>query len=100
MADLAPSEQAVRDAIDDAMPPAGTTKLEGHIAFGPDSKRAIDDALRASSDLGHDWVGTERLPLGLIHTEESLAAHILADLGFTSDVIRDIVTARLASNDG
>lgn len=91
----AQSEQAVRDAIDKTMPPAGKEKREGHIAFSPDSKTAITAALRASSDLGHDWVGTEHLLLGLMHTEESRAAHILLDLGFTTDSLGVIVTTRL-----
>jgi DNA-binding transcriptional MerR regulator len=87
------SEPGIRDAIENAMPPAGKKSLQGHIAFGPDSKEAIEQALRASSDLGHDWVGTEHTLLGLIRTEESLAARILQDLGFTSDALQDLVTA-------
>src|SRR3954462_766005 len=79
------SEQRVRDAIEEAMPPAGAKALRGHIAFGPDSKKAIEQALRASAELGHDWVGTEHLLLGLIRGEESPAARILRDLGFTSE---------------
>ena len=67
------------------MQPAGTTELRGHIAFGPDSKEAIEQALQASSDLGHDWVGTEHTLLGLIRTEDSPAAQILRNLGFTSE---------------
>ena len=62
----------------------------------PDSKEAIEQALRASSDLGHDWVGTEHTLLGLIRVEESLAAQILRDLGFTPDTLRDLVMAGIA----
>jgi DNA-binding transcriptional MerR regulator len=97
------SEQAIRDAIEDAMPPAGKKALQGHIAFRPESKDAIEAALRASSDLGHDWVGTEHTLLGLIRTEESLAAHILRNLGFTLDNLHDMVrteiTKRLTPSD-
>src|SRR3954451_1878730 len=97
------SEQRVRDAIEEAMPPAGAKALRGHIAFGPDSKKAIEQALRASAELGHDWVGTEHLLLGLIRGEESPAARILRDLGFTSDelheTVRTEVTERLAARD-
>jgi hypothetical protein len=91
----AESEQRIRDAIEDAMPPAGKKSLRGHIAFGPDSKEAIEQALRASSDLGHEWVGTEHTLLGLIRAEESLAAHVLRNLGFTSDNLHDKVTAEI-----
>jgi DNA-binding transcriptional MerR regulator len=90
------SEAGIRDAIENAMPPAGKKALQGHIAFAPDSKEAIEQALRASSDLGHDWVGTEHTLLGLIHTEESLAAQILHDLGYTSDSLQDLVTVGIA----
>jgi DNA-binding transcriptional MerR regulator len=93
----------VRGAIEGSMPPAGKKPLLGHIPFGPDSKEAIGQALRASSELGHDWVGTEHTLLGLIRTEEGLAAQILRQLGFTSDNLRDLVTAgisrRLAASD-
>src|SRR5882757_9918749 len=53
------SEQRIRDAIEEAMPPAGEKAPRGHIAFRPDSKEVIEQALRAAADLGHDWVGTE-----------------------------------------
>jgi DNA-binding transcriptional MerR regulator len=88
------SEQDIRDAIEDAMPPGGSQSLQGHIAFAPDSKAAIAQALRASSDLGHDWVGTEHTLLGLVRTEESLAAQILHKLGFASDNLREAVVSR------
>ena len=75
------------------MPPAGKTTLQGHIAFGPDSTLAIEQALRAASDLGHDWVGTEHLLLGLIRTADSSAALMLRNLGFTSEGLHDTVAA-------
>lgn len=77
----AESEQAIRDAIEDAMPPAGKEALLGHIAFAADSKEAIERTLGASSELGHGRVGTEHTLLGLIRAEQSLAAQILRDLG-------------------
>ncbi|MBP2708014.1 hypothetical protein JOL79_29965 [Microbispora sp. RL4-1S] len=97
------SEQRIRDAIEEAMPPAGQKALRGHIAFLPEGKEAIEQASRASADLGHDWVGTEHTLLGLIRTEESLAARILRDLGFTSDelheTVKDEITKRSAAGD-
>jgi ATP-dependent Clp protease ATP-binding subunit ClpA len=85
------------------MPPAGEKALRGHIAFRPESKEAIEQARRASADLGHDWVGTEHTLLGLIRAEESPAAQILRNLGFTSDELHETVkteiTKRLAARD-
>ena len=98
------SEHDVRDVVEGAMPPSGKTALPGHIAFGPDSTLAIEQALRAASDLGHDWVGTEHLLLGLIRTADSSAALILRNLGFTSEGLHDTVAAavtdRLSTLDG
>jgi hypothetical protein len=94
-------EQRIQDAVEEAMPPAGKKAPRGHIAFRPESKEAIDQALRASADLGHDWVGTEHLLLGLIRAEESRAAQVLRSLGFTSDelheTVRTEVTNRIAA---
>ncbi|MEV6670949.1 Clp protease N-terminal domain-containing protein [Streptomyces sp. NPDC051162] len=97
------SEQRIREAVEEAMPPAGEKALRGHIAFRPESKEAIEQARRASADLGHDWVGTEHMLLGLIRTEESPATEILRNLGFTSDQLHETVkteiTKRLAARD-
>ncbi|WP_329352116.1 hypothetical protein OG226_42840 [Streptomyces sp. NBC_01261] len=91
------SEQRVRAAIEEALPPAGEKMLRGHIAFRPESKEAIGQARRASADLGHDWVGTEHALLGLIRVEESPAAQILRGLGFTSDELHETVRAEIAN---
>src|ERR1700749_2040843 len=84
-------EQRIQDAVEEAMPPAGKKAPRGHIAFRPESKEAIEQAIRASDDLGHHWVGTEHLLLGLIRAEESRAAQILRHLGFTADELRETV---------
>jgi len=90
------SEQRVRDAIEGALPPGGKKAPRGHIAFRPESKEAIEQALRAAADLGHDWVGTEHTLLGLIRAEETAAAQILRDLGFTSDELHETVQTEIA----
>ncbi|MGW3564619.1 Clp protease N-terminal domain-containing protein [Streptomyces sp. NPDC000941] len=90
------SEQRIRNAIEEAMPPAGQKALRGHIPFRPESKEAIEQAHRASADLGHDWVGTEHTLLGLIRAEESPAAQILRNLGFTSDELHETVKTEIA----
>ncbi|MDQ6945265.1 MAG: hypothetical protein M3256_03100 [Actinomycetota bacterium] len=89
------SVQPLREAVEEAMPPAGKKAARGHIAFAPESKEAIDQALRASADLGHDWVGTEHLLLGLIRTEGSSAAQVLRSLGFTSDDLHETVKSQI-----
>ncbi len=90
------TEQSVRQAIDEATPPAGTKMLRGHIPFGTDSKDAIEQARHAAEDLGHDAVGTEHLLLGLIRATGCPAARILHVLGFTSDELHMTVQAAAA----
>ena len=85
------AEQVIRDAIEEAMPPAGKKAPRGHIAFRPESKQVIEQALRAATDLGHDRVGTEHTLLGLIRVEKSSAAQILRSLGFASDELHETV---------
>jgi ABC-type Fe2+-enterobactin transport system substrate-binding protein len=89
------SEQRIRDAIEAELPPTGKKARRGHIAFRPESKEVIEQARRASADLGHDWVGTEHTLLGLIRAEESPAAQILRNLGFTSDELHQTVKTEI-----
>jgi hypothetical protein len=91
------SEQRIHDAIEAAMRPAGKKAPRGHIAFEAQSKEAIEQALRASADLGHDWVGTEHSLLGLIRVEQSRAAQILRNLGFTSGQLHETVRTEIAN---
>ncbi|WP_042376975.1 Clp protease N-terminal domain-containing protein [Streptacidiphilus melanogenes] len=94
------SEQRVRDAVAEVLPPSGRKALRGHIAFRPESKRALAQASLASADLGHDWVGTEHTLLGLIRVEESPTARILRDLGFTSSELHETVRTEVAERFG
>lgn len=97
------SEQRIRDAIEEAMPPAGKRVLRGHIAFRPESKEVIEQARRAATELGRAEVGTEHTLLGLIRAEQSPAARILRNLGLTSDELHETVktqiTTRSAAHD-
>ena len=90
------SERRIRDAVEAALPPAGRKAPRGHIPFRPETVEAIGQASRASAELGNDWVGTEHALLGLIRTQESPAARILRDLGFTPDGLYETVKADLA----
>jgi hypothetical protein len=90
------SEQQIVDAIEAAMRPAGKKTPRGHIAFEAGSKEAIEQAMRAAAELGHDFVGTEHSLLGLIRVEPSRAAQVLRGLGFTADGLRETVRTEVA----
>lgn len=76
------SEPRIREAIEESMEPGGKTALRGHIAFKPEGKQAIENSIRAAAELGHDWVGTEHVLLGVFGVADSRAAQVLHNLGF------------------
>ncbi|HEY6500726.1 MAG TPA: Clp protease N-terminal domain-containing protein [Streptosporangiaceae bacterium] len=91
------SEPRVHEAIEAAMRPAGKKAPRGHIAFEAASKEAIEQAIRAAADLGHDFVGTEHSLLGLMRVGESRAARILRGLGFTADGLQETIRTEIAN---
>ena len=72
----------------------------GHIPFEHAAKKALELALREAINLKHDWIGTEHLLLGLLHTETGAAHHILTGRGLTLTgarmVVDEIVRGRKA----
>ena len=91
------SEQAVRDTVEAALPPAGKKAPRGHIAFRSDARSALEQAPLAAAELGHNWVGTEHLLLGLTRVEDSATARILFDLGFTVAGLTESITEGIAA---
>jgi ATP-dependent Clp protease ATP-binding subunit ClpA len=66
-------------------------RLFGHLAFEGPAKKALELSLREAIRLGHDYIGTEHILLGLIHTEGGAAHHILAARGVRLEPARVIV---------
>ena len=67
----------------------GQQAPSGHIPFTPRAKKVIELAGREAQDLGHNYIGTEHLLLGLIREGDGVAAQVLARLGV------DLAAARL-----
>ena len=91
--------EVIEQAVDAAMPP-GTETPPGKIAFTPRAKEALEQAHTQSTELGHDFVGTEHLLLGLFHDPKGVAAGVLADLGIDYDAVRAEVLAAIARLSG
>jgi ATP-dependent Clp protease ATP-binding subunit ClpA len=66
-------------------------RLFGHIPFEGPAKKALELALREALRLEHNYIGTEHILLGLIHTEGGAAHHILAARGVRLEPARVIV---------
>ncbi len=66
----------------------GQQARTGHIGFTPRTMRALDLAREEAQQLGHDYIGTEHVLLGLIREGEGGAARVLADLGADQNRVR------------
>ncbi|MHA7223963.1 ATP-dependent Clp protease ATP-binding subunit, partial [Arthrobacter sp. RHLT1-20] len=70
----------------------------GHIPFTPRAKKVLELALREALDLGHSYVGTEHILLGLIREGEGVAAQVLVRLGADPNRVRRQVLRMLPGN--
>ena len=69
----------------------------GQIPFTPRAKRVLELALREALSLGHNWIGTEHVLLGLAREDDGVAKRILLDRGINAERIRDEVIRMLGS---
>jgi ATP-dependent Clp protease ATP-binding subunit ClpA len=63
----------------------------GQIPFTPRAKKVLELALREGLSLGHDYIGTEHILLGIARENHGIAARVLRDLGADAETIRDAV---------
>ena len=69
----------------------------GHIPFTPRAKKVLELSLRESLQLGHNYIGTEHILLGLIREGDGVAAQILVGLGADLNLVRHEVIQLIAS---
>lgn len=69
----------------------GEAEPTGHIPFTPRAKKVQELALRESLQLGHSYIGTEHLLLGLVREGEGIGAQVLAKLGVELTRVREQV---------
>ena len=79
---------------------AGEELSSGQIPFTPRAKQVLELALREALSLGHNYIGTEHILLGLVRETEGVGARILLDLGVDSETIRDAAIAMLSGSEG
>jgi ATP-dependent Clp protease ATP-binding subunit ClpC len=72
----------------------GIAPEAGQIPFTPRAKRALELSLREALALGHSYIGTEHVLLGLLHAREGVAARILLEYGVDGDNIRGKIVRR------
>jgi len=93
---LGVSAEAASEALVAALPPPAAGELVEDVRFGPRSKHALKLALREALTLGHNYIGTEHLLLGVVKEEEGQGGGALTRLGLTDQRVREWLIPELA----
>jgi ATP-dependent Clp protease ATP-binding subunit ClpC len=81
------SLEAVRQQVEEIIG-QGQQAPSGHIPFTPRAKKVLELSLREALQLGHNYIGTEHILLGLIREGEGVAAQVLVKLGADLNRVR------------
>src|ERR1039457_7093444 len=90
---------AVRQQVEEVVG-RGKEAPGGHIPFTPRAKKVLERSLREALQLGHDYIGTEHILLGLIREGEGVAARVLVKLGADLNRVRQQVIQLLHGYQG
>jgi ATP-dependent Clp protease ATP-binding subunit ClpC len=91
------SLENIRLEIEKLVQPGPTTQIIGDIPFTPRAKKALELAAEEARSLGHNYIGTEHLLLGLIREGEGIASQVLLNLGLDLNRVRNEVLELLGS---
>jgi ATP-dependent Clp protease ATP-binding subunit ClpC len=89
------SLEAVRQQVEEIIG-QGQQAPSGHIPFTPRAKKVLELSLREALQLGHNYIGTEHILLGLIREGEGVAAQVLVKLGADLNRVRQQVIQLLS----
>jgi len=93
------SLEAVRQQVEEIIG-QGQQAPTGHIPFTPRAKKVLELSLREALQLGHNYIGTEHILLGLIREGEGVAAQVLVKLGADLNRVRQQVIQLLSGYQG
>ncbi len=93
------SLEGVRSQVEEIIG-QGQQAPSGHIPFTPRAKKVLELSLREALQLGHNYIGTEHILLGLIREGEGVAAQVLVKLGADLNRVRQQVIQLLSGYQG
>src|SRR6188474_931170 len=93
------SLEGVRSQVEEIIG-QGQQQPTGHIPFTPRAKKVLELSLREALQLGHNYIGTEHILLGLIREGEGVAAQVLVKLGADLNKVRQQVIQLLSGYQG
>jgi len=96
---LSISLESVREQVQEIIG-QGQQQPTGHIPFTPRAKKVLELSLREALQLGHNYIGTEHILLGLIREGEGVAAQVLVKLGADLNRVRQQVIQLLSGFQG
>jgi ATP-dependent Clp protease ATP-binding subunit ClpC len=94
---LGVSLEAVREKVQETIGPAGSSTT-GSPPFTPRAKKVLELSLREALQLGHNYIGTEHMLLGLVREGEGVAAQVLVSLGADLPRVRQEVIQLLSGS--
>jgi len=96
---LSISLEAVRAQVEEIIGQGGSSP-SGHIPFTPRAKKVLELSLREALQLGHNYIGTEHILLGLLREGEGVATQVLVKLGADLGRVRQQVIQMLSGYQG
>jgi ATP-dependent Clp protease ATP-binding subunit ClpC len=94
------SLDAARQQVEVIIPRGQEPTRDGHIPFTPRAKKVLELSLREALQLGHHYIGTEHILLGLIREGDGVAGQVLANLGADLNRTREQVIQLLHGHRG
>jgi ATP-dependent Clp protease ATP-binding subunit ClpC len=83
--------ETVREKVEEITGRGQVPPRKGHIPFTPAAKKVLEFSLREALQLGHTYIGTEHMLLGLVREGEGVAGQVLAGLGADLNRTRELV---------
>jgi len=90
--------QQIRMEIEKIVKPGPSTVVSGDIPFTPTAKKVVELSSEEARSLGHNYIGTEHILLGLIREGEGVASQVLVNLGLDLNKVREEIAELLGSN--
>ena len=89
--------QTIRLEVEKVVQPGPATQILGDIPFTPRAKKALELAAEEARSLGHNYIGTEHILLGIIREGESVASQVLLNLGLDLERVKNEIMSVLGA---
>ncbi|MHC4223241.1 MAG: Clp protease N-terminal domain-containing protein [Planctomycetota bacterium] len=92
-------ERRIVERVEELATCGGTPPTLGQLPFTPLGKRVLELSLEEAAGLGHNYIGTEHLLLGLIRVPDAISSRVLKELGLDDERVREQVVELVGASD-